>query len=1588
MSKRGKYQRSFEEGKWDDLTLMENPTEESITEVLKNRYKQGNIYTYIGPVCVSVNPYKKVPLYGSETKTTYHDHHPYELAPHIYSLAEDAYRTMVESGRPQSIIISGESGAGKTEASKLMMEYLAAVSVSGKITEYIKNAILGSNPVLEAFGNAKTTKNDNSSRYGKYMDLFFNFQGQLEGGHITTSLLEKSRVVTQRKGERNFHILYQLCAGADDVLRRELSIYQPKKFRYLANSLISVKGINDKEEFKITQRAMSDMDITLNEQMEIWRVLSGVLHLGNVRFTAESVNNEDGSKVENEDQLQLVAKILNVDEGMLRKSLVQKTITVGAGDRKSTHLVAQDVGAAEFNRDALAKGIYERLFHWLIRRVNNAIRRPDSAKYSIGLLDIYGFEIHDEGNNFEQLCINYINEKIQQQIQVWLKEEQEEYKAEGVPWPSRIDHFECDEAVKLIEGRPTGIFAFLDEEALFPRGNDERFLQKLHDTFGKHKFYEIPRIGSDRNFNLRHYAAKVGYNVEGWVEKNRDTLIADMIYAMQTTQNPLIEQLFPKKERIQAEGKLQSTLAQDFKSQAGGLVGKFSGKKAHFVRCLKPNHNKKADSFDFPVVLDQVKYLGLVENVFVRKAGYFFKMDYDTFLNRYKLCSQQTWPKWHGSAKEGTEIILNEMKLDGKYQLGTNKVFIQSPIYLFTLDAKVESKKEELAVMIQKTWRRHKSRNVFLEKQHLTKALEHTYNEKDIIYKEIVGEVNQYGQRTRRTLVIAENGIYLVDPQSFAITRRIQTKRIKSVFCSNMGDEIFGLKLDRDADCLFASDVKQEMIQNIINTYEKAVGQPIPVDLNDNSTWAPKRGMKMNIRWEKNPQTSSTFVTVDEAGDMIVNVKPQQDIFDGKKMRRKCSFGKSLRGDYIHLQNSPLMKQLNKDYGDTTVHFSAVVHKWNKKYKTQERVLMVTDRAVYNLDPQGYIVNRRIPFRRLHSVSVSSLTDGFFVLHVPDEYDYLMSSNKKTELLKIMAENATAASRHNVKIQVKNDIAYTPSKKAKEKRHLVFCEDASVHQTTLVPTKEGAEVLVKLEDMVKDFSADMELIKDVYQGQKLRRRATLLRWYMGDYLHMEQTKFFKKINADHGDKKVIFSGLVNKVNKRYKVQERKMVITDQAIYNMDPEDRNSFNRRIPIKELSSLSLSPMRDGFFVFRVPSEYDYFFESFKKTEIVKCLRDQFQMLNGKDLHLDVDDNLEYAPEGSSKGVKTIEFEEHDSVGSRLEPTTAGVKVYVNNVDEIADSQGLMGLTDRQESVYNGRKMRRRESLDREYLGDYLRLADSKNIKQLFKKYGDNELLFSDGLYKINKMNKKQDRIVVISDKAVYNIDPEKFRVKRRIPVEDIDGVSLSSLTDGYFVMHVPNEYDYMYESDRKTEIVDVLSNLLQKNTGRNLKLNVSDKFEYNPTGKDIRNVNFVLDEGIEDTFLEANNNGLVVHVTHEEPSVVLEAALIHIKDQPKPIEVRNHAVFIKLKRGWKYKLEIRFYVNEKLKGCKFHEKIDTVTQRREYTSNVAELEPRDERYVITLPERDVLYSLFSKTRVKAKLLDPFGKVLLAVRFVYDIR
>ncbi|XP_015251821.1 PREDICTED: unconventional myosin-Ib isoform X1 [Cyprinodon variegatus] len=709
-----------------DMVLLEPLSEDSFLENLKKRFDHNEIYTYIGSVVISLNPYRSLPIYTPDKVEEYRNRNFYELSPHIYALADEAYRSLRDQDKDQCILITGESGAGKTEASKLVMSYVAAVCGKGQEVNKVKEQLLQSNPVLEAFGNAKTVRNDNSSRFGKYMDIEFDFKGDPLGGVISNYLLEKSRVVKQPRGERNFHIFYQLLSGASDDMLKKLKLERDfSKYNYLSLDSATVSGLDDAANFRTVRNAMQIVGFMEDEMQSVLELVAAVLKLGNLDFKPESrCNGMDESRVKDKNDLKEMCELLGIEQSVLERAFSYRTVEAKMEKVSTTLNVAQ----AYYARDALAKNLYSRLFSWLVTRINESIRAQAKTRHKVmGVLDIYGFEIFEEtDNSFEQFIINYCNEKLQQIfIELTLREEQEEYVREGIEW-TNIEYFNNAVICDLIENNQNGILAMLDEECLRPGTvTDETFLDKLNTICAEHQHFES-RLNKNSKFlndhslphncfRIQHYAGKVLYRVEGFVDKNNDLLYRDLSQAMYKANHSLIKQLFPEGNPAKVNLKRPPTAGFQFRASVGTLMGNLQTKNPNYIRCIKPNDKKAAHIFTDSLVRHQVRYLGLMENVRVRRAGYAFRQAYEPCLERYKMLCKNTWPHWKGPARQGVEVLMTDLQVPAEeFAYGRSKIFIRNPRTLFFLEEKRKQCLEDLATLIQKIYRGWKCRSHFL----------------------------------------------------------------------------------------------------------------------------------------------------------------------------------------------------------------------------------------------------------------------------------------------------------------------------------------------------------------------------------------------------------------------------------------------------------------------------------------------------------------------------------------------------------------------------------------------------------------------------------------------------------------------------------------------------------------------------------------------------------------------------------------------------------------------------------------------------------------------------------------------------------
>nr|VDD20073.1 unnamed protein product [Brassica oleracea] len=657
----------------DDMTKLSYLHEPGVLNNLAMRYELNEIYTYTGNILIAVNPFQRLPhLYDTHMMEQYKGAGFGELSPHVFAIAEVAYRAMINEGKSNSILVSGESGAGKTETTKMLMRYLAYLGGrSGVEGRTVEQQVLESNPVLEAFGNAKTLRNNNSSRFGKFVELQFDRSGRISGAAVRTYLLERSRVCQISDPERNYHCFYLLCAAPPEE-REKFKLGDPKSFHYLNQSkCYKLDGVDDTEEYLATRRAMDIVGISEEEQDAIFRVVAAILHLGNVEFAKgkeidSSVLKDDKSRF----HLDATAELLRCDAKSLEDALIKRAMVTPEEIITKT----LDPDSATGSRDALAKTIYSRLFDWLVDKINNSIGQDPNSKTIIGVLDIYGFESF-KTNSFEQFCINFTNEKLQQHFnQHVFKMEQEDYTKEEINW-SYIEFVDNKDVLELIEKKPGGVIALLDEACMFPKSTHETFAQKLYQTFKNSKRFTKPKL-SRTSFAISHYAGEVTYQADLFLDKNKDYVVAehqDLLIASSCT---FVAGLFPRLAEETSSKTKFSSIGSRFKLQLQSLMETLSSTEPHYIRCVKPNNVLKPAIFENLNVIQQLRCGGVLEAIRISCAGYPTKRTFYDFLNRFGVLAPDVL-EGNYDDKVACRMLLDKIGLKG-YELGKTKVFLRA----------------------------------------------------------------------------------------------------------------------------------------------------------------------------------------------------------------------------------------------------------------------------------------------------------------------------------------------------------------------------------------------------------------------------------------------------------------------------------------------------------------------------------------------------------------------------------------------------------------------------------------------------------------------------------------------------------------------------------------------------------------------------------------------------------------------------------------------------------------------------------------------------------------------------------------------
>nr|XP_034986465.1 unconventional myosin-Va isoform X6 [Zootoca vivipara] len=706
----------------NDLTALSYLHEPAVLHNLKVRFIDSKlIYTYCGIVLVAINPYEQLPIYGEDIINAYSGQNMGDMDPHIFAVAEEAYKQMARDERNQSIIVSGESGAGKTVSAKYAMRYFATVSGSASEAN-VEERVLASNPIMESIGNAKTTRNDNSSRFGKYIEIGFDKRFRILGANMRTYLLEKSRVIFQAEEERNYHIFYQLCASATLPEFKTLRLGNASHFHYTKQGGSPViDGIDDAKEMMNTRRACTLLGIVDSCQMGIFQILAAILHLGNVAFTSRDA---DSCTIPAKNEpLTIFCDLMGVEYEQMAHWLCHRKLATATETYIKPISKLQAINA----RDALAKHVYASLFNWIVDNVNQALHSTMKQHSFIGVLDIYGFETF-EINSFEQFCINYANEKLQQQFNMHVfKLEQEEYMREQIPW-TLIDFYDNQPCINLIEAK-LGILDLLDEECKMPKGSDNSWAQKLYNThLNKSVLFEKPRM-SNKAFIIQHFADKVEYQCEGFLEKNKDTVYEEQIKVLKSSKFKMLPELFrdekpispttatpsgrtplsraavkpSKSKTAQTSKEHKKTVGHQFRNSLHLLMETLNATTPHYVRCIKPNDFKFPFMFDEKRTVQQLRACGVLETIRISAAGFPSRWTYQEFFSRYRVLMKQK--DVLNDRKQTCKNVLEKLILDqDKYQFGKTKIFFRAGQVAYL--EKIRADKLRVAcIRIQKTIR-------------------------------------------------------------------------------------------------------------------------------------------------------------------------------------------------------------------------------------------------------------------------------------------------------------------------------------------------------------------------------------------------------------------------------------------------------------------------------------------------------------------------------------------------------------------------------------------------------------------------------------------------------------------------------------------------------------------------------------------------------------------------------------------------------------------------------------------------------------------------------------------------------------------
>ncbi|CAH0487004.1 unnamed protein product [Peronospora farinosa] len=1054
----------------NDLLMVDAVDEAHVVKEIVMRYRQSYVYTFLGPVLIAMNPYTMLrqpngdSIYARNMIDEFQGKELHLCKPHPFALAENAYTSLMRFGLDQSLLITGESGSGKTETSKHVMRYLTTVSTcfraksavmanrrmsvaqrkeADDMTSHVTDVLWGSNPVLEAFGNAQTIRNNNSSRFGKYIVLQMNRVGQVIGGYIDNYLLERSRVIHQAEGERNFHSFYQLMSGATAAEREAWQLPESAEvFDVLSNEDVTIEGVDDAKNYVSVRKNMTAVGITDDEQHEIFQQLSAILWLGNVHFeeTTDEAHNPRAAIEDPKAREALVkaANLLGIDKDKLEALLTFRIVNIYREDQK----VLFDARQAKKVCDSIMRSLYEKIFDWIVARINkNVTCKKRDINNSIGILDIYGFEIF-EVNAFEQLCINYVNEKLQQLfISQTLESEQEGYRREGLSWQN-IEFFNNQVVCDLIEDpKQHGIFPLLDEQCAIARLSDLELIERYNSEHSRNPHYVASRVRGP-NFGILHYAGKVEYDVTLFFDANVDTFFNDLQDGMEHSSNAFIREVFLDMRTKEQTLKRPPSTSQQFRTQVADLLKKLDGCNPHYIRCIKPNEKKRPLAVNEEIVAEQVRYLGLVENLSVRRQGFCYSQPYGAFIKRYSFLSESTWPApvAHTSRKAAVDLLTtvglgvrnpdnkNELipfeedsETLGCFSLGRNKIFLRHPQALSALEILREERIPVIVNIIENAWRRYKNRISLNDFQAAYNQLVSAY---DVVWKNCQ-------DRQKRVPGSADKAFVgkLYSNWEAASTKLLDTNNSRLVKNLKKKEELNSI--------LFMQSFVQARAQR--REFLKLKKAQIVFSKR-------YRGLRTRKQLGSDMWRSCKIA--------LLGVRTEFERYLGKKKRRRDSLDRLYQADYIGVNKYPAYASIIQGHTESRsskagldrghkekLLFLGTVEKVNERWAHQTRVLMISETRVFNLkaDKIQQPKERRVfEIARLTGLAMSTQPDNYLILRVKGEIDLMVQVSQKTEVVQALRSRMEKGYGRELSVEFSDELDFYAAKGKQFKVKFVF----------------------------------------------------------------------------------------------------------------------------------------------------------------------------------------------------------------------------------------------------------------------------------------------------------------------------------------------------------------------------------------------------------------------------------------------------------------------------------------------------------------------------------------------------------------------